>query len=259
MKRPALEDLSLCLGSPGSRRAESFYKPVAAEEMEKLLSERKQYKKKQDFSVNTKRFVYRNTTILIVAAALVLGIGLTIRGIVKSQAEKFTTAGLSPREVVETYYNAFGELNHEVMEACVTNKAGKQDIGMVTNLFVISRVRQAYEMTSPLIPAEEWIEAGSFPTESMVFGVSGLSIRELPPGAEDNARARFSAVYTLWIPEALDNQGGEMPLEDQPPPSSDAPARHEPILSVPVSHPCNDILHLEQLKGNWRITSIERN
>ncbi|MDR1863278.1 MAG: hypothetical protein LBQ67_05090, partial [Treponema sp.] len=145
--RPDPEEIARFLGPPGSRSRDSWLAPPAGEELAKIRLEREQYLKRTNLKVNTRRFLTRNTAVItgifIAALALLLG----VRSFIKGQEGKPTTIGLLPQEVAETYYEAFGKLDHETMSACVVNKAGKGDIEMTVNLFVITRVRGAYETT----------------------------------------------------------------------------------------------------------------
>jgi hypothetical protein len=127
------------------------------------------------------------------------------------------------------------------MEACVTNKAGKDDVRMVMNFFVLTRVRQAYEYNiTGTLPAREWVEQGSPPSELPVFGVTDLRITKTA-GDEAGDLIRYRAVYTLWIPI-----GGE---------SEEGSSRTE---AGPVAHPRVEELVLTRLKGSWRISAIDR-
>jgi len=142
-----------------------------------------------------------------------------------------TTRDMSPREVVESYYDAMEDLDHTMMEACIlkNNKTGKEDIGMVTNLTVMTKVRQAYERERSYIPAREWLEAGSPPTEAMVFGPVELRIQDtgIQRPESEPVEAAFEAEYTMWLP-------GE------------------------ESRPVRDELRLVLYKNAWRIAEITR-
>lgn len=185
----------------------------------------------------------RNTAIIagaLIAAALA---ALVIRGIIQRQAELPTTRGMTPLEVVQAYYGAFGNLDHTLMQACVTGKAGKGDIDMVVNLYVITKVRQAYEMQS-YTSAQEWADAGSRSTGKTVFGVTNLLVKTL---SENQREANLEAEYILWMPPAY-LSGGES-------------HNNGTDLNIPVQ-PAGlvnkDILSLVFKKGAWHITQINR-
>jgi hypothetical protein len=226
--RPAPAAIAEALGPPGSRSRDSWITPPAGEALAKIRLEQEQFSKRKNLTVNTRRFVTRNTTVItgLLVAALVLFLG--VRSFIKAQEGRPTTIGMTPLEVVETYYGAFGNLDHEIMSACVINKAGKGDIEMVINLFVITRVRGAYEAggLNNFISAEDWFEAGAPETDKTVFGVTDLHIRPL---RERDGEAQIEASYTLWLPDNL--------------------SRGTPIT---------DRLSLSFNKDRWRIAAIER-
>jgi hypothetical protein len=147
---------------------------------------------------------------------------------------------MTPVEVAEAYYNSISELDHTMMEACVTGKAGKNDVEMVIHFFVITRMRQAYETAGdPYITAQRWIDSGSPATDMTVFGVTDLRIRNLSVNS-DGANAVLDADYLLWMPGSQFSDD----VEDQ---------------MLPGSLVYTDRLSLVFLKGAWRISGIERN
>jgi hypothetical protein len=233
--------------SPGG--AAAFFQPLGAAEPAASRRGAARFWNKKNAAVHTRRFVIRNTALILGIAAAALLAVLIGRGIAEGQAALPTTAGMDSVQVVRAYYNAFGALDHQMMDAAAIGKAGKGDIEMVTNFFVISRVRQAYEYTSsPVIAAQEWREAGSPPVNSPVFGVSDLELEKIS-GDEEADEIRYRASYTLWIPASSDEGAAGTP--DQP--SSDQAA---PV--PPAGYSYADDLTLTRHKGNWRISEISR-
>jgi hypothetical protein len=226
--RPDPQTIEQALGPPGSRSRDSWISPPGEEELRKIRLEQEQFLKRKNLTVKTRRFLTRNTALVsgLLIAALVLFLG--IRSFIKNQEGRPTTIGMAPLEVAEAYYEAFGRLDHETMSACVIDKAGKGDIEMVINLFVISRVRGAYESggLDNVISAEDWLAVGSPETDKTVFGVTDLQIRSL---GESGGDIQMEASYTLWMP---DNLSEGMSITDR--------------------------LRLNFNKDRWRIAAIER-
>jgi hypothetical protein len=214
--RPAPAAIEEALGPPGE------------EALSKIRLEQEQFLKRKNLTVNTRRFLTRNTAVIsgLLIAALALFLG--IRSFIKDQEGRPPTLGMSPLEVAEAYYGAFGNLDHETMSACVMNKAGKGDIEMVINLFVITRVRGAYEAggMNNFVSAQDWLDSGSPETDKTVFGVTDLQIRTL---GERDGEVQMEASYVLWMPE---NLSGKTPITDR--------------------------LRLSFNKDRWRIAAIER-
>jgi hypothetical protein len=252
--RPGLGELAAALGPPGSGGADSFFRPLDEGKQELLAGERAQFEKKRKLTVNTRRFVIRNSAILGGSLAALAALILVAYSIVAGRKDLPTTKGMEPVQVIEAYYNAFGELDHTMMDACVINKAGKRDIEMVTNFFVLSRVRQAYEYTSDImLSAQKWQDQGSSLTKSQVFGVTDLDIRQAG-GDESEDQVQYRASYTLWIP--AEAEGSPEPGDQNA--AGTNPAAEAEQGSLPRGYPITDELTLVRRKGDWRISGLER-
>jgi hypothetical protein len=226
--------------------AESFFTPLSEADTTSLAKEKEQVLQRKKIAVKTKRFVMRNTVIILGCLAGLVSAALIAYSVAQSRAALPTTMGLASGEVVERYYMAIGELDHQMMEACVLDKAGKNDINMVANFYVISKVRQAYEPNAaPLIvPAQQWKESGGGPVEGQVFGVSDLKIEALY-GNEDSNEVRWRADYTLWIPDQGEGEAKARGITGEASPAHQA-------------YHYTDELTLIRRHGNWRIFKLER-
>jgi hypothetical protein len=256
VRRPDPGPLRDCLDRPPEAASHktavvsvaAFFHPLPEAERVKINEEAARFWKKKNAAVHTRRFVIRNTAGIAGIAAAALIAVLAGRSIAEGRAGLPTTVGMDSAQVVRAYYDAFGGLDHQMMEAAVTGKAGKGDIEMVTNFFVINKVRQAYEYTSsPVIPAQEWRDSGAPPVDTPVFGVSDLHIEQIP-GEEGDGEARYRASYTLWLPVspgAGEHEAPEPAVQDQAPP--------------PLPSPRLDELTLIRHNGSWRISEIHRN
>ena len=221
----------------GSKPVSSWIKTLDKNELDKVLSERQQYNKKNSLKVKTRRFVNRNTTLLAVSLISLVLLLFIIRGGVRHRSEMPTTRGMTAIEVVYAYYNAFNALNHVMMEACLTGRISlaRDDINTVMNFFVISRVRQAYELFDPIFPAAEWLNEGRPVTDRLVFGITDLAITTL---WESDTQASFEANYILWLPGTYFDEEG--------------------FFIKPDSRQIRDRLELVFQNELWRIRSIER-
>jgi hypothetical protein len=223
--------------------AASLVGPLAEPDRLLLEKEKAQFLKIKTASIKTRRFVARNTTLLMVALAGVVAAIFIVYSIVSSRASLPTTEGMDPVQVIESYYHGFGKLDHQMMEACVTGGAGKNDISAVVSYFVMSKTRQAYEFNAPplVFPAHKW-QGGDLP-DTPLFGAADLRV-ELLSGDYSGGELRYQVDYTFWIPEQLTAEEALDP--DSPPPSGSLP------------YPRRDILTLVLKRGNWRIAEINR-
>ena len=231
--RPTPDFIIDFIGPPASKPASFWVKTLSEKEILSTRTAHKQYEKRTGNAVKTRRFLIRNTAAIATISILLFVSTLFIRSVIQSRAQLPTTAGMSAIEVVEAYYNAFSVLDHVMMQACVTGRAGRDDIQTATGIFVISRVRQAYETGEIIMPAHEWLEADRPDTDKIVFGITDLTISVL---SENGVTATFEATYILWIPLAG---------EDDP-------------VALPTGIYTRDIVSLVFQRNAWRITNIER-
>jgi len=245
--RPASDHIAKVLGPPYSRKVSSWIDSLSDEELSKIRAEHERYAKKSATVVKTRRFLVRYKVAVAVSLAAFITLIFIITGMVRRQMELPTTKGMNAVEVVQAYYGAIGELNSELMEACVTGRAGRDDINMVVNFFVVTRVRQGYEMRDAYMSAQRWVDAGRPVTYDTIFGITDLSIVVLSAGETD---ASLEANYILWIP-------GEYAIDD----SDEVNSSPDPDVYVPIPPEgtvTRDRLTLVFEKGQWRITAIER-
>jgi len=158
----------------------------------------------------------------------VLFILFVVVSMAKVSVNRKTTEGMSPETVINEYYEAFSNLNNQFMEECIYG-ASKNDIDIAMNFFVISKVRQAYETNKShtVLSARVWKQTGGELPSPNVFGVTDLTITPRG-GSETDGLVVYSADYLLWFP-----------TEDT------ASSR-------------TDELTLKRIRGNWRITEINR-
>ncbi len=150
-------------------------------------------------------------------------------------------SGLDAPELVAAYYGALDGLDMMGLEACVSGSAGKDDRNFVANLTVIRKMRQAYGDADLFVNAKDWLSRGSPPLGegAVVYGISGLAIREAPGGTATESAAEpdergFEARYAIWSSYGAD-EGYRV-------------AQNERI----------DTLSLRRGRRGWKIVRIER-
>jgi hypothetical protein len=258
-QRPSLADLARLVGAAAENTADEpdgkrgLFRDVSPAEAKALEAERERFLRKRGKAVKTGRFLRRNrTAILGILVAAVIA-ALAAGSLIRAQFDRPSTRGMDPAAVVESYYNAITALDHEMLGACVTGGAGKDDINMVTNLYVISKVRQAYEAQEIFIGPEEWRQGGGGPSEKAVFGIGDLRIRRIEAETDGGGLAVYRAEYLFFNPypdsnddAAGDTAGNAVEAEKTPPP-------------VPAGVPRQDeLVLLKDKRGLWRIAEIRR-
>jgi hypothetical protein len=233
-----------------------YFTPLNNEEKTELEAEKLKYAKRQRNNVEFKRQMTRNKNIIIGIAVFAAVFILAASSIVGSILRAPTTKGMDPVQVAEAYYKAYSGLNQDWMQACLWKGAGKTDYDAATNLYVTSKVRQAYERTVRLITPEEYIKEGSKPNgNQIVWGIpqqgdGALKVEQL---SKNGSEAKVEAEYTLWYPG----------MYDQTQEQADAAQKEEekginPAPVAPAEEKRTDTLTLRLDNKNWRITAIDR-
>jgi hypothetical protein len=240
--KPSLNDMITVLGEKNSKRYNDFFKPISDDEKKSVISKREQYQKRIFTKARRKLFFLKNKTAMIAAGIGFVVLIIIAWNVIARINTPPVTEGMTPYEILTQYYDSFGTMDHEFMDSATIDKAGKDDIEMIQNLFVITRVRQAYEMTVPSIPAQEWIDEGSPETETLVFGVSDLDLTETNQSADE---AKFEAKYLLWLPESFLGSNEQ---------EQNAESENAPVLLVSIQYHCTVTLIKE--KDAWFISEI---
>jgi len=166
--------------------------------------------------------------ISIAVIAVVLGFASAP---VRKALEAPVTAGMLPLEVAETYYKAIDNMDSEIMADCLAKKIGKDDVRLITTIYVTTKMRQGYEGIGNPPIASDWIKDGKpeLPEGIWPWGISDLTLKELDNG-------RIEARYRLWTPP----EGG-----------TESEAASWSISRI-------DILSFTQERRSWEISGIQR-
>ncbi|MDR1353716.1 MAG: hypothetical protein LBK05_10585 [Treponema sp.] len=233
-------------GTDGS--AAGFFRDISREERQALETERDRFLRKRSKAVKAKRFLRRNRAAILGVTGAALAAALAAGSVIQARLGGPSTRGMDGVTVVESYYQAITGMDHETAAACVAGGAGKDDINMITSLYVVSKVRQAYEAQTVFISPEEWRESGGGVPEKAVFGIDGLHLEGIDTD-ESDGRLGYRAEYLFFNP--YPESGGD---------AAASPAGNEsPAPPLPAGIPCSDELSLEKnKKGLWHITGIRR-
>jgi hypothetical protein len=233
-------------GTAGS--AAGFFRDIGREEREALEAERDRFLRKRGKAVKAKRFLRRNRTAILAVTGAALIAALAAGSVIQARLDGPSTRGMDGNAVIESYYRAITDMDHETAAACVRGGAGKDDINMITSFYVVSKVRQAYEAQTIFISPEEWRESGGGAPAKAVFGIDGLRLEGIDTD-ENDGRLSYRAEYLFFNP--YPESGGD---------TAASPAGNEsPAQPVPAGIPCSDELSLEKdKKGLWHITGIRR-
>ncbi len=168
---------------------------------------------------------------LLVSVAVIAGVLAFISAPIRKALEAPVTAGMPPMEVAETYYRAIDDMDSEIMDDCLAKKIGKDDVRLITTVYVTSKMRQGYEGIGDPPLASDWIKDGKPELSEGIWpwGISDLTLKQLNDG-------RIEARYRFWTPPEGGTEGG--------------------AASWSVSR--IDILHFTQGRKSWEISGIQR-
>ncbi|MFO7849096.1 MAG: hypothetical protein R6V67_03965, partial [Spirochaetia bacterium] len=126
------------------------------------------------------------------------------------------TEGLAPEEVIRLYYNSVSELDHETMDKCTTGGRSFPYMKEVTNLFVITRVRQGVEHAESFMTAEEWLEKGRPPLSNhmFVYGISDLDIIDREVVEKEEERG-YTVKFNKYSTSPVEEEGEEEEEEEE--------------------------------------------
>jgi len=199
-----------------------------------FLKAKKASEKKRTGRMHRKNFFRRHRTTLTVIGILVAVVAVFAASWLHDLAGRPTTKGMESAEVVAGYYAAVESLDQEIPQAYTARGVKPDYTEFTTNLFVTSKVRQAYEQNTGIIsPAR--LFALREPGNYTVYGMTGLSIVRMK---EDATHAEYEVSFHLW-----------MPFSESQAASGEAGAR----LSV---HRYRDAVSLDLRKEMWKITGI---
>lgn len=174
---------------------------ISQTEAERRIQEGNESFEKTERGLARRVFVRtRGRTIALIIAGIAL-VGIIPFQIVRARLAPPVTAGMRPGEIVSTFYDAWGSLDHVFMDDALAKGIGRGIVREVTNVYVVDRVRFAHEMGSELMPVEDWIAADA-PEDSTPYGPL---IHEVTTLRQDENEAVFVVEYDLWRPTTQDS------------------------------------------------------
>ncbi len=186
--------------------------------------------------VRRKRFLRKRGNLLIGLGAATVMILLFAVSMITRALEPPQTAGLEPEEMIAVYYQSQNDLDTELLNETLDRGVRSEAENLVTNLFVTSRTRLAYEQNDGIFPAQEWLDQGRPPVDpgTIVYGITSLEITQIDDFT-------FRAEYDFWLPDS-----GSDPEEDA-----------ESGIGILKQHIVEE-LDVRQEKDYWLITEIRR-
>ena len=165
--------------------------------------------KKNSETFKTKLFWLKNWKTKAIQAASAIAVILIILYFVGNFFKPRLIKDFTPEKVVESFYLAANDLNHELMGDCVINNAGETFRNATIHLFIISKMQTAKSFgDSNIIPADEWAENGrpQISAASVLYGVVDFKIIDSEQvGGEE---WQFTVQYEKWNSQNNEDESG---------------------------------------------------
>jgi len=200
----------------------------------RIIENQKKIEAKRVQSNKVRNYLQKNRNKLIIGAVSILTLLMIIQAPLSKYLEPPVTMGMGKKEVIDLYYSCFKTFNTEIMDDCITQKAGKNDINEISTIYVTSKVRTSYEGSSGMIDPELWKSEGMKPVEQgvQVWGLAELTIKQISADI-------YEVSYEKWTPAIVED------MEDN-------------SLKMPVGYTIVDTIHLSIIKDAWKIDELER-
>ncbi len=144
----------------------------------------------------------------IVGISLFLFIAINTFNIIKKAYTPTEMSNLSSAEIVALYYKSINDLDEPTLSELIARGGPKMDSSVVTQLYVIDKVRQGYEgKRDNYITPAHWIEMGSLPLEegTQVWGLTNLMMHDSTKAdiehSMDTHNCIFIVDYYRWYTE----------------------------------------------------------
>lgn len=126
-------------------------------------------------SLQTKRWFRHHRTGLTVSCCIIVALALIIANIWHSKLEEPTTQGLSPEQVVEMMYSSVNNLDVTAGQNCTKGKNPRNLVDSVSNFYVATKSRSAYDTSTTCVPPASWICWSNNGTYT-IYGLTQFSI-----------------------------------------------------------------------------------
>ena len=197
--------------------------------------------------VRIKRFFRKKGTLIKIAAAVTAVILTASISLINENKDRPTTIGLTPYEVVESFYTSLNML--DVTLASSTTKKSTDDgyKDMISSFYVINKMRSAYDSSSQTLHPAQWLYTNRDFADWM-YGITQLKIDSISADA-------FSKHYKPEVKREpiQEQQGAKTSLA-----VSYYLIRHEGDNELVVTE-CNEVADLEFIKNRWLISGITSN
>lgn len=155
---------------------ETLQKTISDEDFE---AKAQTYIKNQTSKINTKRTIRRNKTIIITSVLGVILLTAICVNSIKSNRENYTSKGLTSTDTVAAYFKGVNDLDTVFLDSITKGRKVGHYVDTVSQMFVISKQRQAYGGHKGFLSPEKWLFYATTPQNydtASLYGVTNVRI-----------------------------------------------------------------------------------
>lgn len=146
---------------------------------EKFIQSTKNKQKRKSIFVSQKRFFKRYAVTIAISIITIFAIILFARNSYIASLEKPCVKNLTSSEIVQTFYSGFHQLKSDLMRLTAKGKKPREIIEMISNVYVSSQTRTAFEAKSTTISPELFLTRPEL-MDYWLFGITDFSIDGQP-------------------------------------------------------------------------------
>lgn len=169
--------------------------PTASFPLEKLLSAKETlqksisdeafkeqaqtYLKNQSSKVKTKRTIRRNKTIILSSVIGAFVLILICINTIKSNRDNYTSKGLTSSDTVAAFFKGMNDLDTVFLDSITKGRKVSRYTDSISQMFVISKQRQAYGGHKGFLNPEKWLYYATTPqgyNTSSLYGATNVKI-----------------------------------------------------------------------------------
>lgn len=211
---------------------------------EEFAARTQDFVKKQSSKVQLKRKVRRNQAAIFITVAALIAVVFIVKNTIKSSKESFTSKGLTSTQTIQAYYYGVNQKDSILLDDICSGGNTRSYNDAVSNIYVISKMRQSYNIDSGFLSPGRWIiqvaQEDDFKKISL-YGITGLTIDEKPCDP-----------YTA-IPTILDNPS-QVTVQDGMELTDNQTITHK--IKYTLIHTAGEIyqINLEEISGTITLT-----
>ncbi len=214
------------------------------EKEQRSAVQRVKYSASLSQKIRFKRFFRKKDSIIKISSVITAVVLIAVVSIIRDNRDKPTTTGLTPIEVIESFYTSINILDVELAASTFKKSAGNTYKDLISSFYVINKLRTAYDSSSQTLHPAQWLYNNRDFADWM-YGITRLKIDGI------DADAFSKHVYQKTHKAALTETKGSKNTYL----ATYYLVRHEGKQEIFITQ-CSEEVELEFVKNRWLISKI---